>query len=165
MRTMRLESPTGVTGTCGYEAYRGRLYLVLARNGERLTCEIPLGEMASRCQLSGKVIDGARARWEAANLDVRAERPVGVAPRLPIEVEKVAIKPKPAPKPQRQCAARLDKEAERRSRHRAKEREWARKHKTKLHGVRSLMREPAEPVEDAAVLVTAAPKLDFPEAE
>jgi len=70
MKTMRLDSPTGTTGTCGYEAYRGRLFIVLESgcNGERLQCEIPLGEMASRCQLSGKVLDAARARWEVANI-------------------------------------------------------------------------------------------------
>jgi len=142
MRTMRLESLTGVTGTCGYEAYRGRLYIVLSRNGERLTCEIQLGEMSSRCQLSGKTLDAARARWEAANVA----------------------------KPERSAKAKA-------TRREQKRRASDRKRKTKSHGVRSLMREPAEPVDDAAVLVTAAgcdlvplivnreraPKLDFPE--
>jgi len=126
MRTMRLESPTGVTGTCGYEPYRGRLYIVLARNGERLTCEIPLGEMASRCQLSGKTLDAARARWEAANLTKRERRHLS--------------------------PAATDKE-------KARDRDRKRAQRKGMRG--GLL----EPVDEAAVLVTAAPKLGFPEAE
>jgi len=123
MRTMRLEPPTG-TGTCGYEAYRGRLYIVLVRNGERLTCEIPLGEMASLCQLSAKVLDAARARWEAANLT----------------------------KPERRERSAATKEKDK-----LRDREHKR---AKRHGVRGA---PVEPPEEAAVLVTAAPKLAHPE--